>query len=164
MQNSNDWRVYTEEDENDLNAFCEEHGITRIADEFYFTHNNIKYRISRYAIKITDPEKRHIVVQRRAETPTIQFKAKRSLVKAIWKAVVSGHTEEEIREALEKRGAEQPKTLKVKAPRGRPKKKKEPVAQPSVGEELKQSTVCQIKQPVKKPTQQDLINSLLRRR
>ena len=103
-------------------------------------------------------------MQRRAETPTIQFKAKRSLVKAIWKAVVSGHTEEEIREALEKRGAEQPKTLKVKAPRGRPKKKKEPVVQTPVGEELKQSTVCQIKQPVKKPSQQDLINSLLRRR
>ena len=144
-----DFKVYSREDEEKLNAFCEEHGITRCCDEFYFDLNGVHYRISRFKIKISDTSGRGGIPKAkfRFQTDTVYFQAKRNMVRLIYNSLVAGYSEEDIKKELERRQAKS----KVPPP---PKVEPEPLPPGDEEEEV-------YEEPISKS---DLISDLLRRR
>ena len=138
-----DFKVYSKEDEDKLNAFCKEHNIQRNNDEFYFELNNVQYRISRYSIVSSSTQSRGLKNPNRFkfQKPTIYFKAKRNMVRLIYNSLVAGYSEEEIKNELVRRNA----------------KKSKPTPPVSKPERVIQSTPSV-------NTGSDLINDLLKRR
>ena len=82
------YRVYSQEEEDKLNEFCKEHNIKRSGDEFMFEINHRRYRISRYAIKVSDTNKNAYKVAKAKPMSIVYIKAKRSEVIDIYNSIV----------------------------------------------------------------------------
>lgn len=95
---ANKYRVYSDAEEEHLNAFCQENHITRIGDEYYFEIRDQKYRISRYVVK---PSKELVFKSGSysEHKPMIYIKARRADVERIYLTLKNG-TDEEIEEIL----------------------------------------------------------------
>lgn len=142
-----DFKVYSREDEDKLNAFCKEHNITRNNDEFYFELEGVQYRISRYSIGMSSTQTRGLKNPKKFsyQKPTVYFKAKRNMVRLIYNSLVAGYSEKEIREELARRNA---KKAKVTPP----------------GSNSKSEPVVQYQSTPSVNTGSDIINDLLKRR